>query len=190
MGRPRSQKAKTPESALIGRQMLRAMQQADLVPAEIAERVGRRMQTVNKWLNGFSDPSPADMEKFAAVVGKPVSYFFIRPGEAEEVTETVMHIFNEVLAGILAGEKIGDALAAGLGPYGELPSVHRDLLNRMTGHLRRVTPAGDGQEPLVWGDLSEPDRQALVDEIRQRQSQDGRGRASPRSRGRSTEETD
>ncbi len=128
---------KSSESRLVGQRMLRAMRDADLSAEEVAERMGKVRQTIYKWTAGTSDPSSADMAAFATVVGQPVSYFYLGPGEVHHFTQLMVQVMQDVMAAVFDGEPVGDALARSLQPYADLSIQHRDRLNEMTDQLRR-----------------------------------------------------
>lgn len=126
----------SPEQAVIGRRLEEAIRGADMMPAEVAEQIGRTKATIYKWMDGVSAPNATDMEKLARATGKPVAWFFGGDGTVDDLTERIANALTEVLFRLRSGMELGDAVAEVVRPYGELPESRREFFQRLSADLK------------------------------------------------------
>lgn len=113
----------------VGARMKQAAEDAGLNNRE----VGRLLDysgtvTAARWYSGQSQPSFADMARFAELVGRPLHWFFMIEPEDDDWAAFVVDTLVSILFRLLSGEDPADATAGELGdPAAISPSVRRLL---------------------------------------------------------------
>src|SRR5437764_104815 len=93
----------------IGQRLRAAAVQAGITGAEIARRLGVRATTVHRWWYGDRAPSRERMVAYAALVGKPVEYFYRQGAPADDHPRELSDFLLQWSKRLMAGEEPGAA---------------------------------------------------------------------------------
>jgi transcriptional regulator with XRE-family HTH domain len=68
----------------VGSRIAEARRNARLSQEELARRTGYGISAIRSWEQGVRHPRPRALEKLAAILGRPVSWFYAEPGSSRE----------------------------------------------------------------------------------------------------------
>lgn len=110
----------------IGQRLTTARQQAGYTLVQIAAMLHRSHATISRWESGLNRIPLAELEQFAGIVGRPVSYFQTGGSSKTEESEALLREISE------------------------LDPNSRDMVRRVVRSLRAVSSQNFSSQPLVY----------------------------------------
>lgn len=139
--------------------MREAMEASGLDAATIAERMGVNRSAVDKWLRGYSEPVATNIDAYAAVVGKPVEWFF--DGGQRLIERTLIELMLDVADMVLGAGRSGPAaIDRVLGTEAPLTIEERQRLAAATPDFRGAIRQLAGRD---WDLLTESEKRAVME---------------------------
>jgi transcriptional regulator with XRE-family HTH domain len=145
----------------IGRRIQEAVEEAGLTGYRVAKRLNVHFPTVYRWMRGERTPTPALLQAFAALVDKPVTYFY-EPDGGRDRPQAVADLLLAWAELLMDGKEPGTAFDQVTGEPQALAPEERRQLGAAAAQMRKDLARAAGGD---WERLTKEEQRRILDEI-------------------------